>query len=226
MSHTKSKISIRVNDNVYLKDPESSELGHKILTGSINLIFDLGTEAFTFRKLAQAIASTEASVYRYFESKHKLLLYLNSWYWAWMEYRLVFGLANIDAIDKKLEYAIEILCRPVQEAISFTYVDLEKLHSIVIAEGTKAYLTKAVDEESKYGLFSEHEAFVERLNDLILTLNKDYKYPRMLVSTLIEGIHHQYFYADHLPALTDVRNGEDIIMKFYKEMIFKMIANK
>ena len=81
-----SKVSITVNDRIYLKDPESSELGLKILKGSIDMIDEMGLEAFTFGKLAKRIGSTEASVYRYFESKHKLLIYLTAWYWAWMEY--------------------------------------------------------------------------------------------------------------------------------------------
>ena len=37
-------------------------------------------EEFTFRKLAQKINTTEASVYRYFENKHRLLIYILAWY--------------------------------------------------------------------------------------------------------------------------------------------------
>src|SRR5690242_16757158 len=75
------KISIPVNPAVYLKNPETSDLGRKIIGRSIDLIEKMGFEAFTFGKLSKAINSPEASVYRYFESKHMLLLYLTSWYW-------------------------------------------------------------------------------------------------------------------------------------------------
>ncbi|NQY67845.1 MAG: TetR/AcrR family transcriptional regulator, partial [Flavobacteriales bacterium] len=81
-----SNIAIRVNNSIYLKDPESSDLGKNILGGGIDMIDEIGFEDFTFKKLAKEIGSTEASVYRYFESKHKLLLYIISWYWSWMEY--------------------------------------------------------------------------------------------------------------------------------------------
>lgn len=225
MRHLQSKISIQVNENVYLKNPDSSELGHKIVVGSVDLIFDLGSEAFTFKKLAQFIGSTEASVYRYFESKHKLLLYLSSWYWAWMEYRLVFTLANLSSGEEKLERAILLLCKPAYDDLSFAYMDLEKLNNIVISEASKGYLTKAVDEENKHGAFEEYKAFVARLSDLILELNAAYKYPHMLVSTIIEGVHHQHFFAAHLPALTDVVNGENTIVEFYKEMVFKLVKS-
>ena len=66
-----SNFTIRVPETIYLKDPESSELGQKIIKNSIELIDDIGFEAFTFKKLAESIGTTEAGVYRYFENKHK-----------------------------------------------------------------------------------------------------------------------------------------------------------
>ena len=91
-----------------------SDLGRSIISNSIVLIDKIGFEDFTFRKLANEIGSTEASVYRYFENKHKLLLYLTSWYWSWMEYRLVFGLANISSPIERLDRAIKILTEDVK----------------------------------------------------------------------------------------------------------------
>ncbi|MFT8175893.1 TetR/AcrR family transcriptional regulator, partial [Salmonella enterica] len=85
-----SQIVISVNPKLYVKNPESSELGRKIIQQSILLIDEIGFEAFTFKKLGERIGSNESSLYRYFENKHKLLLYLTSWYWGWMEYRVVF----------------------------------------------------------------------------------------------------------------------------------------
>ena len=55
-----TQIGIKVNEKVFLKDPESSDLGRSILEGGIDLIDEIGFEAFTFRKLAQKIGSTEA----------------------------------------------------------------------------------------------------------------------------------------------------------------------
>lgn len=223
MHNLLSKLSIQVNPNVFLKNPETSELGKRIVEGSIDLIDQMGFEAFTFRKLAQEINSTEASVYRYFESKHKLLLYLTSWYWGWVEYRLFFSLANLEDPAEKLNKAICILTNQVEEDTSFTHVNEVKLYNIVIAESPKAYLTKVVDEENKEGAFSGYKQLVSRISQLILDLNQEYKYPHMLISTVIEGAHHQRFFASHLPKLTDSLPGEDSITEFYKEIVFRAI---
>jgi hypothetical protein len=91
------RLTIRINQQIYLKDPESSELGRKIISGSIDLIEQDGFEAFTFRKLAVYIGSTEASVYRYFENKHKILLYITSWYWGWLQYQVWINTMNLDS---------------------------------------------------------------------------------------------------------------------------------
>ena len=87
-------IKLSLNHRSYLREPEATELGRKIITESITLIDALGFEQFTFKKLAAEIGSTEASVYRYFENKHKLLVYLVSWYWAWLDYRVAFEAAG------------------------------------------------------------------------------------------------------------------------------------
>ena len=97
-----SNIVITVNNKLYVKNPETSELGKKIIEHSIILIDEIGFDYFTFKKLGERIGSNESSIYRYFESKHKLLLYLSSWYWAWIEYRLVFETNNIINPKEKL----------------------------------------------------------------------------------------------------------------------------
>ena len=42
-----------------------------ILSKSIELMEQMGYEQLTFKKIATAIESTEASVYRYFQNKHQ-----------------------------------------------------------------------------------------------------------------------------------------------------------
>ena len=220
-----SNIQIQVNDSIYLKDPKSSTLGQKIIAGSIDLIADIGFEAFTFRKVAKAIGSTEASIYRYFESKHKLLLYLTCWHWGWMEYRLVFTLANVvDPVDR-LEKAIVLLTNKVEEDLNFDFINEPKLWEIVIAESSKVYLTKEVDRENQDGAFSGYKRLVSRVSNIILEINPKYKYPHMLVSSMIEGSHHERYFARHLPNLTDDLKGENSITEFYKDMIFKTIVH-
>ena len=216
-------VSIQVNDCIYLKNPDSSDLGKKIINGSIDLIDQIGFDTFTFRKLALEISSTEASIYRYFESKHKLLLYLTSWYWVWMEYRLVLGTANIESAKDRLEKAIRLLTELSIEENEVLQINVTKLNRIVISESSKAYLTKEVDTENQEGVFLGYKQLVARVSDIIKEINPGYKYPNMLVSTVMEGAHHQRFFAQHLPRLTNVIKGEDSISKFYIDLVFHAI---
>ncbi|MGB0887653.1 MAG: TetR/AcrR family transcriptional regulator [Vicingaceae bacterium] len=226
MQNLLSKISIQVNEKIYLKDPESSDLGKKILNSGIDMIDELGFEGFTFRKLAKEIKSTEASIYRYFESKHKLLLYLTSWYWSWTEYKLVFGMANISSPKDRLKKAILLLTEEVKEDSDFSHINEVKLNRIVIAESSKVYLNKGVDEENKDGVFSGYKQIVQRVSNIILEINPKYKYPHMLVTTVVEGGHNQRFFSEHLPKLTDKVKGEDAITCFYDHLTFRAIENE
>ena len=223
MNELLSKVSIRVNEHIYLKNPESSELGKRIIAGGINMIDQMGFDRFNFRKLGKGINSTEASIYRYFESKHRFLLYLTAWYWVWMEYRLVFSIANVESPKDRLAIAIGLLTQQVKEDSSFTHINEVKLHRIVVSESSKAYLTKEVDIENKEGVFAGYIRLVERVSSIILEIMPSYKYPHMLGSTVTEGAHHQRYFAEHLPRLTDTVRGEDSIGNFYKEVVFKAL---
>ncbi|MDA0196985.1 MAG: TetR/AcrR family transcriptional regulator [Bacteroidetes bacterium] len=206
-----------------MKDPESSNLGKDIVEHGIELIAEIGFEAFTFKKLGGRIGSPESSIYRYFENKHKLLLYLTSWYWSWMEYRLYFSLTNINSPQNRLERAVVLLTELIEEDSSFSHVNEVKLNQIVITESPKSYLTKEVDQENNEGIFAGYKQLVARVSDIILEINPDYKYPHMLVSTVIEGAHFQRYFVKHLPRLTDVVKGENSITEFYLEMVSKAI---
>ncbi len=225
MNGFSSHIRIEIHDSIYLKNPETSELGIKIISGSIDLISELGFENFTFKKLAASIKSTEASVYRYFESKHQLLVYLANWHWSWIEYRLAFGLANIPCSSERLEKAIRILTSPIEIDHSFSHVDEVKLNQIVIQEFSKIYLKKQIERDNKEGYFASYKAVVERVSYIVNEINPKFKYPTMLISTIIEGAHHQRLFAQHLPRLTNTIAGEDAVAEFYVEMIFKTIQS-
>jgi AcrR family transcriptional regulator len=190
---------------------------------SISMIDELGFEEFTFRKLAKEINSTEASVYRYFENKHKLLLYLSSWYWGWMEYRLAFCIANIQSAEQRLEKAIQLITENYQDAESLAQINKTKLNKIVISESSKSYLTKEVDQENKVGAFAGYKKLVAKIADIVLEVDPSYKYPHMLISTIIEGAHLQRYFSQHLPRLTDSYKGEDSIKEFYRNLVFSSI---
>lgn len=211
-------------EQVYLKDPESSKLGKKIITHGILLIDKLGLEDFTFKKLAEAIGSTEASVYRYFENKHKLLIYLTAWYWSWIEYQVLFSTNNIPTAIEKIEIAVKVLSKPVRFDPTFLHINEEALYRVVISESAKAYLTKAVDSDNKEGFFVSYKRLCNLIANLITTINPGYKYPHSLISTVIEATHNQRFFSEHLPRLTDIEQGkEEEIIEFLMDLIRKTI---
>lgn len=226
MKHLLTNIKIRVDEKVFLKDPENSEKGKKIIEYGIKLIDELGLEAFTFKKLAERIGTTEATIYRYFESKHKLLVYLISWYWNWLEYRLVFATSNIASPEDRLRVAIRILSGKISNDMDYAHIDEVTLQRIVTAESAKAFLTKEVDEDNKDGFFLSYKRLCRRIADTILEINPDYEYPMSLVSTVSESAHYQAFFAQHLPSLTNINNNENRLVDFLTDLVFSTIEKK
>jgi AcrR family transcriptional regulator len=218
------QIYIKVSPELYLKNPDSSELGRRIISESIELIDELGFEDFTFKKLGHRIGSPESSVYRYFESKHTLLTYLTSWFWSWIEYLLVFATVNVDSPINRLEKTIKILTQSIEVDKSFSYINEVLLHKIIITESNKVYHTKDVDDENSKGYFKTYKQVVQRVSDIVLEVNPQFDFPHMLISTVIEGANHQRYFAKHLPSLTDVKQGEDNISEFFSQLVFKIIA--
>jgi len=219
------KTKVDVNEDIFLKDPFSSDLGKEIISKSIEMMIDLGFENFTFKKLSTKIGCTESAVYRYFENKHKLLLYLTSWYWGYLQQNLIFGTANMFDSRKKLEIAIRIL---VQGPI-FTqndFIDPLALRRLLTDEATKAIMTKDVDEEYQKGFFDHYHKLGERIAQIILEINPRFQYPKTLVSTVMESSLMQSFYSRHLPGLTEHQQGDERRIDFFNQLVFKTIEDE
>lgn len=219
-----SNLKITVPEKIYKKDPETSDLGRRILEHSILLIDEIGFESFTFKKLGQRIGSNESSIYRYFESKHNLLLYLTSWYWAWLEYQLVLETYGMPKPEDKLQKAIEIVTRKVQEDIRNTYINEEVLYRIIINENSKSFLTKEVDQENKDGYFEAYKRIIARMKDMITTVDPKYVHPTSLASTIMEGALHQHFLKDHFTSITDCDKNEVTPRDFFTNLVFKVLS--
>ncbi|TXN38053.1 TetR/AcrR family transcriptional regulator [Flagellimonas hymeniacidonis] len=222
MERLMQSIRIGINDKIYVKDPESSDLGKRIIEQSILMIDEMGFESFTFRKLGERIKSNESSIYRYFENKHKLLLYLTSWYWGWLEYKMVFATNGITNKSEKLRSAIEILTQTVEQDVSFSHINEVLLSKIVINEYSKSYLTKEVDQENKDGYFVIYKRLVNRLYEMIVSLDSEYPYPSSLASTILEGSLHQYFLKEHFPMLTDC-NQTTTPTQYFTDIVFRVV---
>lgn len=219
------QLHIKMNEKLFLRDPEQSELGKKIIMYSIQLIHKNGLEAFTFKKLAEAIGTTEAGIYRYFENKHRLLIYITAWYWSWLEYRVSFQTNNVKDPVVKLKMVIKLLATTVEDDIRTSYVDEGILHQIIVTEGSKAYLTKRVSEDNKDHLFKPYKDLCAVIGNMILECNPRYKYPKSLASTIIEMAHFQSFFMNNLPALTDFGKNKDEakIVLFLEDLVFSSL---
>lgn len=222
MKNLLSVLKITVPDKIFIKDPETSDLGKRIIQHSILLIQEIGFENFTFKKLGLRIGSNESSIYRYFESKYKLLLYLSSWYWGWLEYQLVLETYSISDAHKKLITAINVATRAVEEDSNFSHINENILYKIIVNESSKTFLTKEVDDDNKEGHFEIYKRLITRLEEMILAVNPSYKYALSLASTILEGGLHQQFLNNHFPSITNCKDG-DTPTDFYQHLVQKIL---
>ncbi len=222
MDQILSNIKIQLNEKLYVKDPETSTLGKKIIKNSIVLINEIGFEEFTFKKLGEKISSNESSIYRYFESKHKLLLYLSSWYWGWIEYKLAFATTNIDNPMERLKRGIAVVTQKIEDDASTLHINESILNKIIIQEFTKTLLTKEVDEENKEGFFLVYKRVINRIIEMIHDVNPNYGYAKSLASSIVEGALHQHFLKDHLKTITNC-NQDISPTDFYLNLISTLL---
>lgn len=225
MENLLNNMKMEVHDNLYLKDPFSSELGCSIVEEGAILIRDLGMENFTFKKLAIHIGVTEAAVYRYFENKHMLLLYLTAWYWAWMEVNYVYSTANLESSKARLSIAMKLMVNgPI--FTKNTHINPADLRSIVVNESLKGYLTKTVDIEHESGIFAQVYRFGERISELIFEINPSYPYPKTLAYTVMESSLLHAFNSKHLPDMTEQSLDSKNRLIFFEDLIIKAISNE
>lgn len=223
MQKLSSTIRIEVNPKIYVKDPESSDLGRRIISESIKLLDKIGFEEFTFKKLGDQIGSNESSIYRYFENKHKLLVYLCSWYWGWTEYQMAFSTANIANPTEKLKAAINVVTRQLTDDPDTDHLNEQVLQRIVISEFFKVLQTREVDDENKEGFFLIYKGVINRLRAIIEEVNPDYPFSRSLASTVVAGSLHQHFLGAHLKTITNV-GPTTSATEFYTHLTLKTLV--
>ncbi len=220
-------MDVQVRERVFTKDPSGTELGHRIVETSIRLIDELGFEAFTMAKLAKALGTAEASVYRYFANKHQLLVYLVDWYWAWREIKLAFDTANINDKRERLERGVRSVCGPITERGAHAYVDLRALYRIATNESAKAFFTKGVEPGDKDGHFGSFVRLSHRLRDLILDASPAHPHAHDLAALVLEGTGSLRFFHEQLPALfSRTAKGKDCVTDLLVHIVFASIDSK
>jgi AcrR family transcriptional regulator len=217
-----------MNPRLYVKDPEQSTLGKSIIEKSISLVQQLGFEDFTFRKLAAEIGTTEASVYRYFENKHRLLTYIITWFWTCLEYQLVYHTNNITDPKQKIFTVIKLITFQLKDDFVFQQIDRNQVFQVVITEGSKPYLTRHVTEDNKDQLFKPYKDLCARIADIFVQYRPGYQFPRSLSSTLLEMAHYQLFFKTNLPSLTDFAGDSDDsgVGKYLEHLVFAALDAK
>jgi hypothetical protein len=220
-------ISFKVNAAIYLKDPEGSELGKKLIKKSIDLINEIGFEAFNFKKLAVEAGTTEATIYRYFENKHRILLYIINWYWCYMYYLLDYQLLNIANAQQKLEIVIRLLTHELPESSGGLDYNKKLLSEIVISESSKVYLIKEISEINKNDVFKPYKDLCSKIADIVSQYDGEYKFPKSLSSTIIETAHQQQYFCKYLPKLTDsIASSKEFTYSYLENLVFNVLTKK
>ena len=173
------------------------------------LIDEMGLEQFTFKKLAKDVGTTEASIYRYFENKHHLFVYLLNWYWEWMAARIDLNTLNITSPGERLKIVLNLIVDSANRHADIEFADEAALHRIVVREGAKGYHHKMVDSENQDGFFLAYKRLAGKIADIITEMNPEFPYPRALARTLIEAANNNLYFAQHLPRLTDLKKDEN-----------------
>ncbi|MFT4973715.1 MAG: AcrR family transcriptional regulator [Paraglaciecola sp.] len=217
MSHL--VVHINTNPNLYSKDPQKTTLGRKIIKESVLMIEEIGLERFTFRKLAKKIESTESSIYRYFDNKHQLFVYLLNWYWEWMIARIEFNTMNIDDASRRLKIVLGVIVDSANRNMDVEFVDEDALFRIVVREGTKAYHHNTVEADNNEGYFLAYKRLCEKIAGIILEVNGTFPYPRSFANTLIETTNNTLFNAKYLPRLTDLDGNSTDLTQDIKQML-------
>ncbi len=199
------KLKFQLPEKLCIKDPQDTTYGKKLLSHAIVLMDELGFEKFTFKKLGIKMESSEVSIYRYFENKHLLLVYLNCWYWEWVSYLIDLRTMNITDAEEKLEKAIHCIIYAQAENKLTDYINERILFRLIMKESSKTYHIAAIDEENKYGFFLPYKELVGKISSTINEVKPTFSYSKSLASTVFDMINNQMYYAEHLPRLTSLK---------------------
>lgn len=214
-------LSFIANEKLYLRNPQESDLGKNILREGMIMMYELGLEDFTFKKLAVKLNTNESSQYRYFENKNRLLQYYFEWYWKWLDYQVFVFTQNITNQTTNLDIILQIITSQKKMENSLDYWNKDNLlRNLYIKEGDKAYLTHQVLQDNQLRLFKTYKDLCYKISVIISQIDPSFPYPRSLTSTIMEMAHHQIYFMNNLPSLTDFAQNKDEkeVYNFLKEL--------
>lgn len=210
---------IKLNDNLYIKDPEETDLGKHIINKSIDIIYNIGFDKFTFKKLAISIKSNEPSIYRYFENKQQLLSYIHSWYWSWVEFNIDNNLRNINPSKEKLKIIIKTLSNSSKYDDNFKHIDEEKLSKIVIRDYQGIFIS---DDNEKYNTFESFDSLCRKISSIIIEIAPNYDSPNALAISLIKLVYEQMFFFINHSDITEIKDINQL-NNFIENILFSSL---
>lgn len=206
MQRLLSQYTVQLDKALYAKDPAISDIGKEILKHGVTILEHEGLEAFTFKKLAAAMNSTESTLYRYFNNKHQLLMYLCSWYWSYLEWKMAFATANIEEPEQKLDNALKVLIECSKNTNDI--LDDSLLQKVVCAEWGKVFDAHHKEIDDLKGYYSSYNSLVERLSLILLENKKDLKGSHGLASAIIDTAMRELFFHFYLPSMNDATKSQ------------------
>lgn len=191
-----------------LRDP-GSPMGRRILHEGLELMNELGLEAFTFKKLAEHIGCTEVTVYHYFANKQRLLQYYFQLYWLWLAILSTqSGKSAKDPLDR-VHGTIRGLAGLWPGEVLASQLNPFALRELVINEGSKSFMHKNVDSDNELKLFKPYKDLCAQVASELKACSPRIKSPRSFATTLVEMAHSLEFAMLHLPALTELSGKKD-----------------
>ncbi len=217
------RLQILLPETLSHRNPELTELGKKIIKHSVELLYEGGFDAFNFKKLASVIGTTEAGIYRYFENKHQLLMYLTAWYWSWLEYQIQFQTNHMSDPVKKLETVLRFLSSDIHDDLNTNHINETLMHHIVTRESVKTY--GDADAASKQVHFKPYVDLCLSIEKIILSCQPKYTYPKSLATTIVKMSHYHHFVRHSLPSLADKKKGQQKEQSdfFLLDMVMKIL---
>ncbi len=211
--------TVQLDKTLFVKDPSTSEVGKEIVRQSVKLLAQEGIESFNFKKLSNAIASTETTVYRYFSNKHQLVMYLSSWYWVRLESRILFATANIRDPKEQLQKAVKELSTRIPKGHESPQMEEDLLQELVFNDSWKAFDTNLPNSCNPKSYYLAYEDLCDRLAKIIHSCDKAYKTPKALSSALIDTAHRQMFFQKHLSHISDIGKTNKSIENLLLSMV-------
>lgn len=195
-------INLDIPHTLFNKNPRTSETGKKILRVSAQLIAQQGIDVFTFRKLSASTGISEATIYRYFDSKNQLLLFFLNKYWGWQDYRITTKISNLKEYDEIVRIILEVLTTPMIPNLD-DHVYEKNIVKIAINESVKVHLNMDLAGGIEKGNFIFYTRLLEKISAVVKSHCPEYPYPNSLVATVLDTITQQLFYEMHFPSLME-----------------------